>query len=159
MSQDIVATDYWGRELLLENGCNTTGQATHIDTAAQPPYNLGTNDPSQMEVINIYNPMVGTDEGNSAENGFILKQNYPNPFRDNTRIEFYVPGKENVNLSVYNTNGQQIRVLTDKTLKSGWHTISWDGRNELGQPAAGGLYVARLTAPGYQKSLIMQLIN
>jgi uncharacterized protein (DUF362 family) len=159
MSQDIVATDYWGRELLADNGCATTGQATHIDTAAQPPYNLGTNDPSQMEVINIYNPMVGIGEGNStgAERGFTIKQNYPNPFSGNTKIEFYAPSNATVDLSIYDINGKQIRTLVNSSVNKGPHSIYWDGRNDLGHLAAGGLYIARLTAPEFQKSIIMQM--
>jgi len=57
MSQDIVATDYWGRELLKENGWVDTGQSRHIETAVTD-YNLGTNDPSQMDVVHITNPSV-----------------------------------------------------------------------------------------------------
>jgi uncharacterized protein (DUF362 family) len=57
MSQDIVATDYWGRELLKENGWIDSGQSRHIETAVTD-YNLGTNDPLQMDVVNITNPSV-----------------------------------------------------------------------------------------------------
>ncbi len=57
MSQDVVAVDYWGRELLKENGWVDTGKAHHIETAASE-YNLGTNDPSQMDVVYITNPSV-----------------------------------------------------------------------------------------------------
>ncbi len=56
VSKDIVAVDYWGREILDANGCNTIAYAHHIDTAASVPYNLGTNDPAQMDVVNVLNP-------------------------------------------------------------------------------------------------------
>ena len=54
MSQDIVAIDYLGREMLKEKGSSTVSWATYIDSAAN--YGIGTNDPSQMEIINIANP-------------------------------------------------------------------------------------------------------
>ncbi len=56
MSKDIVAVDYWGREILADNGCPTISDAHHIDTAASAPYNLGTNDPAQMEVVYVNDP-------------------------------------------------------------------------------------------------------
>jgi uncharacterized protein (DUF362 family) len=55
MSTDIVACDYWGRKTLLDNGCTTTAYATHVDTASTT-YQLGTNNPAQMDVVNIQNP-------------------------------------------------------------------------------------------------------
>ncbi len=55
LSRDMVATDYWGREILRDNGCTTTSYATHIDTAART-FSLGTNDPSRMDVIRLTNP-------------------------------------------------------------------------------------------------------
>lgn len=54
MSKDIVAVDYLGRKILAENGCDTISRASHIDTAAEQ-YQLGRNDPSQMDIVNINN--------------------------------------------------------------------------------------------------------
>jgi uncharacterized protein (DUF362 family) len=56
MSQDVVAADFWGRKILEDKGSAGISDAHHIDTAAQPPYNLGTNDPSQMVVVEILEP-------------------------------------------------------------------------------------------------------
>jgi uncharacterized protein (DUF362 family) len=55
LSTDVVACDYQGRKLLQENGCTTTSTATHVDTAATT-YQLGTNNPAQMDVITVQNP-------------------------------------------------------------------------------------------------------
>ena len=54
MSQDIVAIDYLGREMLKEKDSSTVSWATYIDSAAN--YGIGTNDPTFMEIINITNP-------------------------------------------------------------------------------------------------------
>jgi len=54
MSQDIVAIDYLGREMLKERESSTVSWATYIDSAAE--YGIGTNDPTKMELINITNP-------------------------------------------------------------------------------------------------------
>jgi len=54
MSKDIVAVDFWGRRILEENNGTSLDSATHIDTAATE-YKLGTNDPSQMDIVEINN--------------------------------------------------------------------------------------------------------
>lgn len=48
---DLVATDYVGRDVLAEEGCLTTGNAGYIDTAGAPPYNLGTANPAEIDVV------------------------------------------------------------------------------------------------------------
>jgi len=50
LGTDTVATDYVGRAVLDDNGCNTIGIATHIETA-DTTYNLGTSDPAEMDVV------------------------------------------------------------------------------------------------------------
>jgi hypothetical protein len=57
LGTDPVAVDYVGREVLGDHGCATLYKATHIDTAAGPPYSLGTNDPAQMDVM-THNPIA-----------------------------------------------------------------------------------------------------
>lgn len=51
------------------------------------------------------------------ENEFLETKNYklyPNPFQNNITIEYPVLGKTNINLSLYNFNGQLIKVLCNK---------------------------------------------
>jgi hypothetical protein len=56
LGEDIVAVDRIGLDILVQNGMNHAWQATHIQTASQPPYNLGNYDLSMIERVNIYNP-------------------------------------------------------------------------------------------------------
>ncbi len=56
LSEDRVAVDAVGRDILDEAGCSTIGIATHVDTAAQPPYNLGTADLTSIERIDVQDP-------------------------------------------------------------------------------------------------------
>lgn len=159
LSQDIVAADYWGRELLEENGCNTIYNAHYIDTAAQDPYNLGTNDPEEMDVLNILNPVTGTDNPSSVSGGFQLKQNFPNPFHFQTQIDFYVPGKSDVQFSIYTYDGQKVREIISSTLQPGWHNTIWDGNNNYGQKLKAGLYIGQLKSNSYNKSIIIHLMK
>jgi len=159
MSEDIVAGDYVGRELLEDNGCNTIGQATHIDTAATV-YDLGTNDPDEMEIIDIYNPTSDIDEENSTlPKGFRLLQNYPNPFNSRTQIRFYVPNPSEISLQIFNIQGQSVRNLVGKTLDTGWHNMAWDGKNNSGRVVSSGVYLCRMQAGDFDKSIILEFIK
>ncbi|MCZ6703271.1 MAG: T9SS type A sorting domain-containing protein, partial [Ignavibacteria bacterium] len=70
------------------------------------------------------------DEGENTTVGqldFKLIQNYPNPFNPNTIIEFQIPAKSNVHLSLYNTIGEQILVLVDEEKDAGTYEIELSG--------------------------------
>jgi hypothetical protein len=59
---------------------------------------------------------------------FLLKQNYPNPFNPTTTIEFEVPNNtsDKVRLSVYNILGQELKVLLNKRVAPGKHSVNFD---------------------------------
>ena len=157
MSEDIVAVDYQAREILADNGCDTIGISGHVDTAAGTPYSLGTNDPAQMDVVNVSNP-AGVDDG-PGRMGTMLRQNRPNPFSADTRIRFFMPRSETVSLTVYDSAGRRVRRLVDRTAGAGWHDVVWNGRSDSGSRAAAGVYFCQLKANGYEKAVIMQLIR
>lgn len=71
MSQDTVAVDYLGREILREQESSTVEWATYIDSAAD--YGIGTNDPEKMEIVTITNPSTdNTIETTAASSGETL---------------------------------------------------------------------------------------
>ena len=50
---DPVPVDTVGTRILADHGCPSTDSATHIATASQPPYNLGTHNLDDIELIDI----------------------------------------------------------------------------------------------------------
>jgi hypothetical protein len=90
---------------------------------------------------------------------FVLAQNYPNPFNPETRIAFQLPVREYTRLEIYNVLGQRIRTLVQEELAAGLHEKIWDGLNDRGEQAAGGIYFYRLQAGGchdYRQMLLMR---
>lgn len=79
-----------------------------------------------------------------AHEGFMLRQNHPNPFSLNTHISYTLSGPAQVNLSVYNMLGQQVRNLVMDKQTQGDYTVDWDGRDDSGKLLAGGVYFCRL---------------
>jgi hypothetical protein len=72
---------------------------------------------------------------------FTLFQNYPNPFNPTTTIRYNLPKPGNVEIRIFNMNGQLVRNFSIINGASGVHQVSWNGKNELGRVVASGLYV------------------
>lgn len=77
-----------------------------------------------------------------------VSQNYPNPFNPDTRIEFGLPETSYVRIAVYNTTGQLIRTLDECTTQAGFHSIRWDGTDDVGHLVPNGLYLFVLESGG-----------
>ncbi len=86
---------------------------------------------------------------------FALEQNYPNPFNPTTTIDFSVPKTGIVNLTVYNSIGQEVKVLANDNYIPGTYQVTWDGRNNEGTQVASGAYFYRLSAKNYTSTMKM----
>jgi hypothetical protein len=69
-----------------------------------------------------------------------LGQNYPNPFNATTAIPFDLDADTDINLSVYNLNGQLVETLIDGHLNAGHHNIDWDASS-----LSSGVYFYKLS--------------
>jgi len=74
---------------------------------------------------------------------FNAYHNYPNPFNDQTLIQFYLPEKTQTRITVYDILGREIIILSDKILVAGTYTIRWDGRDKVGLKVPTGIYFYR----------------
>ncbi|NUM82500.1 T9SS type A sorting domain-containing protein, partial [bacterium] len=90
---------------------------------------------------------------------FALKQNYPNPFNPSTTIAFDLPQDGNLKLIVYNLLGQRVKTLYSGFQLAGSYRMNWDGKNELGQQVASGVYLYRVEAGAFVKTKKMMLIK
>ncbi|MDZ7261074.1 MAG: DUF4038 domain-containing protein [candidate division KSB1 bacterium] len=72
---------------------------------------------------------------------FELNQNYPNPFRGETKIVYQLFQQSQVKLVLYDLLGQKLRVFVDEEQEAGIHEVHWDGRDQSGQTVAAGIYL------------------
>jgi hypothetical protein len=79
-----------------------------------------------------------------ADIHFRLFQNYPNPFNPSTTISYSVARPGEVDLTIFNSLGQQVRKLVSETKSAGEYTIVWNGRNDSGAMVSSGAYFYRL---------------
>ncbi len=76
-----------------------------------------------------------------------LGQNYPNPFRTQTTIEYELGESQQVQLTVYDLLGREIQTLVDQVQFSGTHRAVFDGSN-----LAAGIYIYQLKTPTFSSS-------
>ena len=73
-----------------------------------------------------------------------LFQNYPNPFNPETCIEFELPQKAEVVLTVYDLQGKEINRLYQGNQAAGNHTVIWRGKDFTGNTVSSGMYFYRI---------------
>jgi len=87
-----------------------------------------------------------------------LFQNQPNPFSPKTQIRFELPRAGQAELQIFGPDGRLVRTLATGEREAGSHTVHWDGLDETGHRAAGGVYFYSLQAPGIKESRRMILL-
>jgi 5'-nucleotidase / UDP-sugar diphosphatase len=88
-----------------------------------------------------------------------LAQNYPNPFNPQTQISFALPIGSDVNLTVYDLLGRQVKVLVNGYCNAGTNNVIWDGLDKTGKDVASGVYFYRLQAGDFVQTKKMSLLR
>ena len=95
----------------------------------------------------------------SLPHEFSLSQNYPNPFNMETRIEFALPRASHVTMDVYNVLGNRVKRIVDERLSAGFKLVTWDGRDESGNPVSSGIYFYRMVAGDFAETKKLVLLK
>jgi len=76
---------------------------------------------------------------------FQLYPSYPNPFKVETVIRYWLPAPEHVRLKVYDVSGKEIRRLSDEVSSAGFHEVRFDGSR-----VPSGVYFYQFEVAGYR---------
>ncbi len=90
---------------------------------------------------------------------FRLAQNFPNPFNPVTTIQFSLPERAHVSVTIFNALGQQVRRLVEADYPGGVHQVQWDGKDDRGQNVSSGVYYYKLDSEKYhaiRKMILMR---
>ena len=93
------------------------------------------------------------------QSSIFLAQNSPNPFNDNTRIEYFIPERTQVTIRIYNISGQLVSTLLNKVQNAGINSINWNASDENGNKVDPGLYIYRIESNGETQSRRMLLVR
>ena len=93
-----------------------------------------------------------------------LLANYPNPFNPETWIPYQLAESAEVRLTIYDMNGRLVRRLAVGHQGAGMYqsrsrAVYWDGRNQLGESVASGLYFYTLTAGEFTATRRMLILK
>ena len=136
---------------------------------ANPPMSPGDEGPSKDPVDELQDKYEEWKnlQVNVSENlpippkTYYLEQNYPNPFsagdgsafgrNPNTEIQFQIPKESHVTLKIFNTIGQKIITLADKSYSTGTHSTTWNGRDLHGNDVPSGIYFYQISTENYKQ--------
>jgi flagellar hook assembly protein FlgD len=89
----------------------------------------------------------------------MIFKNAPNPFSGSTEIRFAISDARPVLVEVFSADGRLVRNLIDSTFEPGRHHVAWDGTDQAGRRAAGGVYFYRISTPTAAASGKMVLLH
>ncbi len=115
-----------------------------------------------IDDIRIEGTTVSINEHIAGSNNpsFVLHQNHPNPFNNQTTVSFEIyETNVDVNVSVYNSYGQLVKSLVNSSYKRGNYSLTWNGRDESGKKASAGLYFLKLKSERYSETMRIAIVN
>lgn len=86
------------------------------------------------------NVMTSVESSPSVPSEFALEQNYPNPFTSSTSIAYNLNKQTDVQLTIYDVLGREVKKFSVGNQSAGVHGVQWDARNDLGVKLASGVY-------------------
>ncbi len=105
----------------------------------------GTN-PDNSSISVIRDEIPGVVEELVSDNPIIIElyQSYPNPFSQQTSIEFQLSESVLAEMSVYNVLGQRVRLLFWGKANAGRRSLLWDGCDNTSKEVSAGVYFVKL---------------
>lgn len=88
-----------------------------------------------------------------------LYQNFPNPFKNQTSIQFDLVERQKVNIFIYNIRGEMIKKFDLGEIELGQHTVNWDGTNDNNDKVSSGIYFYQLSTNFFTKTKKMTFIK
>ena len=74
---------------------------------------------------------------------YSVSNSYKNPFNpinEKTRVDIQLPEDTNLEITIYNILGQQVKSLPSKQYSPGKYSFYWNGRDQLGGLVSSGVY-------------------
>jgi len=109
-------------------------------------------------VLAGWNPATNIDESQSSYlRKFELYQNYPNPFNSTTKIGFQLHENSKVKITIFSSLGKKVANILDRNYQAGYHSVIWNGKDELDNFVPSGLYFYQIKTNSYleQHKMIM----
>jgi hypothetical protein len=106
--------------LVSVSGDVVTLRCTATDSNGNTSEGEATIPPSMLKSVEMEITNSNGEEFNS------MHRNYPNPFTQETTIEFRLEKPSFVNITIYDMAGRKVEVLASKNMPAGIHEIVWN---------------------------------
>ncbi|MBT3630715.1 MAG: T9SS type A sorting domain-containing protein, partial [Candidatus Marinimicrobia bacterium] len=70
-------------------------------------------------------------------------------------ISYGLPESSDVSLVIYDLKGRVVQSYTEQDRPAGWVHYEWNGTNANGKPVGTGIYLCRMVAGQYTKTIKM----
>ena len=94
---------------------------------------------SQIKKVQFENVTSAVEDA-ASNNSLQVKGNHPNPFEEKTNIEFEIESAGEVQITIYDSKGNQIQTLECNDCQAGKNTLQWNGIDKAGNKALSGVY-------------------
>ena len=167
VATDVVRNGYFAaaladlsRQSIVEVGDQL--ELTLIDTAgeiASEPVQLTV---TQEAISQAFVPMKLTNIGAPRQSA--LQQNYPNPFNPETWLPYQLKESAQITIQIYDEQGGLVRTLDLGQRDAGFYASRaraayWDGKNDVGEPVASGVYFYQLRAGDFSATRRMAVVK
>ena len=167
-SPDVITTIPFAQTAIFYDSTNQTEQAAvYISGHHSLVYFAfgweGINDAGEAKRVEVMQRIldwfdqqvniIGTSNLPVVES-ITLFPNYPNPFNPVTNINYSLPFKGNVKLTVFDITGREVKTLVNQSQNSGYYSVSFDASD-----FASGIYIYKLQAGSFEQSRKMILLR
>ncbi|MEE9166307.1 MAG: PQQ-dependent sugar dehydrogenase [Candidatus Neomarinimicrobiota bacterium] len=90
---------------------------------------------------------------------FALHQNHPNPFNPVTTLQYDLPERSEVVLTIYDILGRVVRTLVQGMEQPGYKSVTWDGTDDRGEMGSGGVYLYQIRIGDFTQTRKMALLR
>jgi hypothetical protein len=109
--------------------------------------------PVKTNFLRTHGSYVPKQDETSIAGTFGMTQNYPNPFNPSTTLQYAVPEKSTVKITVTDMIGRVVAVLVDGEVEAGVRTVAFDA-----SALESGVYMARYEATGIASGIVSSRI-
>ena len=103
-------------------------------------------------MIELFTTSAGLNS--SPEIPWLNPINYPNPFTPVTIIQYKLPDRSDVEVTIYDLLGNEVTTLVSETQEAGFKSVQWDATN-----VANGMYFYQIRAWKYVQTRKMVLLK
>jgi len=136
-----------------------TSTTATLASTGPSPQQQSTTRTSESEAKKKENGAATRAAAAAAREGAIpveygLSSNYPNPFRETTRLRYELPEEAPVTIAVYDMLGRRVETLVNERKLAGYHRVRFDAT-----ALASGTYFCRLKAGDFVATETMVLVK